>query len=278
MSEIIAQPIETQTNSKSITNQENDSVMSEEVLMLLGEDPNVPSNSSIKINPDINPRWKKWITDGLGEEQRNALLKMYVRNAEPYAEPPKINKEIIPAMTEIAIKRDEHFIGTQKCVGSAIISLGAALSMLLENPEEGIDQLALINFLWDTSKLLTEVFFQQSISRKAFITPLMDKTLKPVLEATKADQWLYGEKFPEQIKEAKTVKSASNSLKAKTFKKPLTPIQNLGNWKGPPVRTKQVGGTYRRPILRFKQGTQHKLNRNTYRSSYQTLNQKLNKK
>lgn len=57
----------------------------------------------------------------------------------------------------------------------------------------------------------------------------MYKALKPVLEATKADQWFYGEKFSEHIKDAKTVKSACNSLKAKIFKKLLTTkIREIG--------------------------------------------------
>lgn len=108
-------------------------------------------------------------------------------------EPPKVNLEIVSAMTEIAVKWNHYFANMQRCVRAAIISPGTGLSMLLENPEEGIDQLSLISYLWDTSKLLTDVFFQQSVARKFFIIPLMDKAIKLVLDTT--DQRLYEKKL-----------------------------------------------------------------------------------
>lgn len=112
--------------------------------------------------------------------------------------------------------------------------------MLLENPEDGIDQLTLLTYLRDTGKLLTDTFFHQSVARKSFITSLMDKGVKPVLDAPKSDQWLNGEKFAEHVKDAKLIEKACNSIKGSTFKTPFALVQSQkqGNWRAPPVKTR----------------------------------------
>ncbi|CAL1672796.1 unnamed protein product [Lasius platythorax] len=91
-------------------------------------------------------------------------------------------------MSEIAIKRDQHFLETQNYVGSAISALAAAISLILEDPEDGINQESLTEFLCDAGKLLTDVFHQQFIARKSFITPLINKEVKPTIEATNPDE------------------------------------------------------------------------------------------
>lgn len=75
-----------------------------------------------------------------------------------------------------------------------ISALATAVSMILEDPEGGIDQEILTKYLCDVGKLLT-VFHQQSVARKLFITPLLNKSVKFTVEAT--DEWLYGNKFAE---------------------------------------------------------------------------------
>ena len=177
-------------------------------------------------------------------------------------------------MTEIAKKRDEHFVEIQQCVGSAIVALGGTVSLLLHDSEEGVDQIKLIEYLCDTGKLLADVFHQQSTARKSFITPVMKKSVKPLIDLMKADEWLYGQKFAEQIKEAKTVEKAYESLKAqdKSGKKPFQRVQTQGNWRSPFVRFRQTGTTYRKQPFRFKPKTQYRSHQssNQDRSSKET--------
>lgn len=83
---------------------------------------------------------------------------------------------------------------TQNCVGTAISALGAAISMMLEALEEGLDQEKFSDHLSHVGQLLTEIFHhlnQHSIARKSFITPLLNKSLKPTLNTRTADEWLY---------------------------------------------------------------------------------------
>jgi len=52
------------------------------------------------------------------------------------------------------------------------------------------------------------------MTRKSFITPLLNKSVKPVVDATKPNEWLYGNKFSVHIKEAKAVERACSNIKA----------------------------------------------------------------
>ena len=132
--------------------------------------------------------------------------------------------------------------------------------MLLNDSEEGIDQMKLIEFLCDTGKLLSDVFHQQSTARKSFITPIMKKSVKPLVDSMKSDEWLYGQKFAEQIKEAKTIEKACDELKAqdKLVKKPFQRSQFQGNWRSPSVKFRQTGTFQRKQPFRFKPRTQYR--------------------
>ncbi|XP_011643293.1 LOW QUALITY PROTEIN: uncharacterized protein LOC105431054 [Pogonomyrmex barbatus] len=84
--------------------------------------------------------------------------------------------------------------------------------MILDVPEEGIDQKKFTKYLCDTDQLLTKVHHQLSL-RRAFIMPPMNKAIKPTLERAKFDQWLYGHNFTEQLKEAKSLEKICTSIK-----------------------------------------------------------------
>lgn len=66
--------------------------------------------------------------DGLSEKKRSQILETYLRKEGLYTEAPKVNTGIIPILTDIAKKRDNHFVDTQNCVRTAILALGVAIS------------------------------------------------------------------------------------------------------------------------------------------------------
>ncbi|XP_076545910.1 uncharacterized protein LOC143305610 [Osmia lignaria lignaria] len=237
----------------------NKTPINEVMLEMLGEHPDTKKEIPIKINEELKIRWQRWMQEGYPEDKKKNILETYPRKDDFYTEAPKVNIEIGPVMTEIALKRDEHFAETQNCIGSAISALGAAVSMILEEPEDGIDQEALMKYLCDTGKLLTDVFHQQSKARRAFITPLMNKSVKPTVDATKADEWLYGKKFAEQVKEAKTINPKS---------------RDQGNSKYPPAKYKQVGNQQKKSVIRFKSRPQ-RTNYSTTKASSRTASHRL---
>lgn len=231
------------------------------MLDILRQDPFSSKEISVSFNHELKVRWEKWIMEGFPEEDKKKILEKYPRKKELFVEPPKINLEILPVMSEIAKKRDGHFVETQNSVGSALSALGAAISLILAETEDGIDQETMMKYLCDAGKLMTDIFYQHSVARKYFITPLLNKSVKPVMDATKPDEWLYGNKFAEQIKEAKAVEKACSSIKAPEKSKTNTQNTNQGNSKNPPARYKQVGQYQRRPLMQFKR-------RSTYNQRY----------
>lgn len=214
-----------------------------ELLEILGEQ--VPdSGEKIKINQGITKWWKNWMSKGLSEEAKKEVVKTYSQNSEFATDPPKVNLEILRHMTDIAKKRDQHFAETQSCVGKALLSLASAFSLITEYPEGDIDQTKLLKYLWDSGKLLSDVYFQQSTARRSFITPILDKELKTTLDASVPNEWLYGDKLSDQIKEAKSIVKAAASLKQpekSVPKKSQSKNMPQGNFRGPPVNYRQVG-------------------------------------
>lgn len=222
--------------------------LDKELLEVLGEEVPV-SNSQIKTNEKLKKWWKGWMEKGISEEVRKELLKKYPRDGEFVTEAPKINLEVQRHLTEVAKKRDEHFMQTQICVGAAISSLSEAISIMTETSSETVDQTHLLRCLWDTGKILTDIFHQQSDARKSFITPTLDKDIKPTLDASISDEWLYGQRLTEQVKEAKAIVKAAATLKASekpVAKKPANRTYAQGNWRGPPVKPRQVGSYFPR--------------------------------
>ncbi|XP_011865448.1 PREDICTED: uncharacterized protein LOC105560706 [Vollenhovia emeryi] len=239
-------------NSSPITTEEqsNEDTNREEIKKLLGIDPNDSKQLKLNFHEELRNTWTKWMKDGLPEAKKKQILELYSRKEEFYTEAPKLNTDIIPALTDIAKKRDEHFVNTQNCVGTAISALGAAISMILETPEEGIDQEKFSDLLCHAGQLLTEIFHEHSIARKSFITPLLNKSLKPTLDTTVSDEWLYSEKFRDLVKEAKTIEKAVGGLKhlEKTQKSQLTP-RRQGNWRTPPANWRQFREHPIQPII-----------------------------
>ncbi|XP_074107699.1 uncharacterized protein LOC141532965 [Cotesia typhae] len=154
-----------------------------EFLELMGEE-STPTGPTTKVDDTIEKQWTNWMAKGLTDEARKELLKKYSRVDKFRTEAPKVNLEIITHLSEISKKRDQHFADTQNCVGTALVSLGSAISMLMENPEDGVDQVQLMKYIWDAGKIRADVFHQHSTARKSFITPNLDKDIKSTLEAT----------------------------------------------------------------------------------------------
>ena len=169
-----------------------ESTLRDNVLRALGVDLNESKFKEVKYHPELKNTWSKWMKQGLPEKNKKEILELYNRKGELFTEAPKVNLEIIPLLSEIAKKRDQHFLETQNCVGTALAALGAAVSMLVNPPEEGLDEDVFTDYLSHAGQILTDVFYQQSVARKSFITPQLNKNIKPTVEAMISDEWLYG--------------------------------------------------------------------------------------
>ncbi|XP_057321963.1 uncharacterized protein LOC130665537 [Microplitis mediator] len=269
--------VTTKNNAQEADDESSD--WNKEFLELMGEELS-PTGPTTKVDDTIEKQWTNWMAKGLTGEARKELLKKYSRVDNFRTEAPKVNLEVITHLSEVAKKRDQHFADTQNCVGTALVSLGSAISMLMENPEDGVDQVQLMKYIWDAGKIMADVFHQHSTARKSFITPNLDKDIKSTLEATVSDEWLYGQKLTDQVKDAKNIKKASTSLKAPekpTAKKTTSQV----NWRGPPGKARQVGYYPKRQFTNVKYKSrpfQTRPSQSSSRSTTQTSSRSTSKK
>ncbi|CAG5109265.1 Protein of unknown function [Cotesia congregata] len=131
---------------------------------------------------------------------------------EPVSSPTKVQAE--------ESQKDGSALGSEEYVGTAIITVGSAISLLLKDPEEEVDKLKLLEYLSDTGKLLAETFHQHSAARKAYMTPVMKKSVKTLVDSIHSEECLDGDKLADQIKEAKTIE--------RKLKRPVFSIQTDG--------------------------------------------------
>lgn len=256
-----------------------ESTLRDNVLRALGVDLNESKFKEVKYHPELKNTWSKWMKQGLPEKNKKEILELYNRKGELFTEAPKVNLEIIPLLSEIAKKRDQHFLETQNCVGTALAALGAAVSMLVNPPEEGLDEDVFTDYLSHAGQILTDVFYQQSVARKSFITPQLNKNIKPTVEAMISDEWLYGNNLKEKVKDAKEIEKACAEIKEKTQQK-TSFKSNRGNWKYPPANYRQVGHQQKHRQVRFKKRIPHQTStqNSSKTSSSQTTNQSSSKK
>jgi hypothetical protein len=168
-----------------------------EALKLLGADPSDCKFKKVKFHPELKNTWIKWKKEGLPEKNKTKILESYDRKGELFMEAPELNEDILPLCKGIPKQRDDHFVKTQNCVGTAIVALGAAITLLLEQPEDGIDQEELTEWISHAGQMMVDVFHQQSVGRKSYITPKLGDDMKDMVDRLISDKLLYGDKLKE---------------------------------------------------------------------------------
>ncbi|XP_066589319.1 uncharacterized protein [Prorops nasuta] len=171
--------------------------LDEDILKVLGKDPKNMGILKMDWHPSINSRWKYWTESGLQKQDKIDLLDKYERKS-PF-EAPKLNREIMAVLKDHNLKKDKYFSDQQNQVGTALASLGLALTQLLKD-EDQLDKLVLLERLSDAGKILSNLHFELAKARKAFITPGLNKNLKVLLTEKKTDEWLFGEKLADNRK------------------------------------------------------------------------------
>ncbi|XP_077256832.1 uncharacterized protein LOC143894447 [Temnothorax americanus] len=272
--EVIGGSIQEKQSSEDIS---EEPTLRDNVLKVLGVDLNESKFKNVKYHPELKNTWSKWMKEGLPEKNKKEIIELYNRKGDLYTEAPKINLEIVPLLSEIAKKRDEHFVETQNCVGTALAALGAAVSMLIDPPEEGLDEDVFTDYLSHAGQILTDVFHEQSLTRKSFITPQLNKNIKPTVDAMISDEWLYGNNLKEKVKDAKEIEKACAEIKDKAQQKNSSK-SNRGNSKYPPANYRQVGYQQKHRQFRFKKRFSQNSTQSSSKKNSQTTSQSSSKK
>ncbi|XP_066600023.1 uncharacterized protein [Prorops nasuta] len=206
-----------------VNNQFELDCLDESLLELLGQDPTETGKIKMELHPSLWKRWKFWAESGLQKQQKRELGDKYERT--PPFEAPKLNKEIAAVLKDSGLKRDKYFCDQQNSVGSALASLGLAISSLLK--KDNLDKFLLLERLGNAGKLLSNLYFELAEARKAFITPGLNRSLKSLLLDKSSDEWLFGAWLAEKVKEAKAMETLKKDLK--TQQNSRRPLQGLGS-------------------------------------------------
>ena len=109
----------------------------DEIRQVFGDDPAQTNKVEATIHPSFKPHWKYWVTSGVKKEEVEGLVNKY--EPEDCFRAPTLNAEVRATLTESATKRDGHFEENQKMLGSALTSLGSAMTMILNEPQGGFN-------------------------------------------------------------------------------------------------------------------------------------------
>ncbi|CAH0549561.1 unnamed protein product [Brassicogethes aeneus] len=188
--------------------------LSEELRKVIGTETGITDTIGDEIHDLLARTWDSILKKGIDNESKSELILKYPRpkNCVLMAAP-KLNFEVKAAVNQSTLKRDERLGATQTQVGASLAALGKALSVLLNMDED--TNLPLIEAISDAARLLADVHFQESESRRALVSLTLQKDLKDTLINAAYDGWLFGEDLAERVKTAKAIEKSGQELKGK---------------------------------------------------------------
>lgn len=154
--------------------------------------------------------------NGLGEDTRTKLLTKYnVKENLPTLAPPKLNRELVSALTPSVIKRDEYQTLLQAQVGACLNALGSSMSIFLkpdvsQNANEEIK--SALKLFSDGIHLLSDHYYRLSLNRRAFTKPSLNLIGKTAADSAPVDDFLFGENFAESLKAAQTCEKSGREM------------------------------------------------------------------
>ncbi|KAL7288496.1 hypothetical protein TKK_0017461 [Trichogramma kaykai] len=185
--------------------------LDEKVLNVIGESINVDRSLAPPIHETIKTRWKEVLQLGLPKEVREELLKKYPTPDNcTFLDPPKLNKEINTAMTDVCKSRDARIAGKHGKLQACIGGLSKILSIVLaDNKEENIP---IIEAASDVARLLVDAIREETLIRRSLILSNINNSVKDSLTATEPDDWLFGKDLSDKLRQAKVTGQDARAL------------------------------------------------------------------
>lgn len=114
-----------------------------------------------------------------------------------------------------SLKRDEYQCQSQAQVGACLNAFGSAMSTLVKPEVKATippECSTALNQLADGIHLLADHQHRLSLARRAFIKPAIGLLGKNVADTAPVDEWLFGNTFAEELKEAQALEKAAKDL------------------------------------------------------------------
>ncbi|XP_060800410.1 uncharacterized protein LOC132901800 [Amyelois transitella] len=241
LSPIIPDEISIQATEQVVENTEPE--LDPEILQLLGSDPTKQTNFGENLHKDIMPRWKHILINGLDKDTKADILKSHLPPENcPHLKAPKLNAEIKAALNEINCKKECFNENKQNQLASCLAALGKALNIALVG-----NYTEIIKPLSDAGRLLCDLHFRESQSRRYSIINTLNKDIRETVKNTKIDEYLFGSDLGEQLKTAKAISKSSSELRIPKPQLKPTPQRGALNSRGARGAASTTRPTQRRP-------------------------------
>lgn len=219
-------------------------------------------SADVVLHPVLVEEWKNWMQKGFyegdeddgkkREEEENKLreeiMKKFPKKGELHVEAPKLNPEILAYMSGTAKNRDKHFVFSQNALGSAMIAVAKSISLILELEEDDLTGM-LLQLLGNAGKLMADLYYQQSMMRRAFILAGIDKKYRELLKKLDITSDLFGKDLFKRLKHKISGQGGGRAYPSSTSQEAIEDIQ-LEKPKEPAKKIQEpltAGSKIRRP-------------------------------
>ncbi|XP_071639730.1 uncharacterized protein [Temnothorax longispinosus] len=190
-------------NEATLDNQANvptEAALDKDVLDVIGKRFAEERTLAEPLHSDVVVRWEEILKLGLPTEEQAELLKKYPPPSNcTRIDPPKLNPEV-------------KAFSKQAKISTCLAAVGKGLSTLFRHKGEG-ENLAVIEALGHTSRLLADLHHDESSIRRTLILANINAAMRETLSSTVIDEWLFGKELSESVKAAKLIETSSKDLK-----------------------------------------------------------------
>lgn len=216
---------------------------------LFGSD--LENADTVVWNDLVSQKWRHLVRSGLVEDQRTTLFKKY-SPPKDFLKAPRLNAECKSALkNNSVVKRDEHSCANQDQAGIVLFALGEAISDFLEPDTQvslSLKARQAIVKVSEGAKILADLFYRLSISRRAQIKPTFNSTARSTADSIPADDFLFGTSFGEEIKKATSLEKSARDITKSTVILSKKVHQPMKQTLAAPVRA----GNSRAPASRMR--------------------------
>ncbi|XP_072935036.1 uncharacterized protein [Epargyreus clarus] len=222
------------------------------------------------VHAEIVRRWIPIVTKGLPKDMKIELMTKHIPFENMPTLTPRLNPEIMAAVSENIKKRDSIIAERQKQVGAALVAIGKSLELCIHND----DNIDIIKNMNDAAKIMCDTIYIDTQSRRSLIAAVINKDMKESL-TDEAGTFLFGNDLSEKIKATKAVQRSVKDLKTTYVMATRTPGKPKSlNWRGPPRpyaraptggKPTQPGKQQKKENKKPRQLFQNNRNNNTYR-------------
>lgn len=202
--------------------------LNEEILQILGDVPKSDVPLGPPVHKDIAARWQDILSKGLPKEAKGKLFQEYpTPNNCSLLLAPVLNPEVKAAVADTIVKRDWFSMQRQKHLCVAISALANVTKMVIANETS---QHKILKPLSDACRLLCDLHYMETKSRRQSILISINTTLKGSLLETSRDNFLFGEHLDEKVKAAKVIQRSGEALR--TVPRPISNKYHIPRNKG----------------------------------------------